>query len=70
MLAVEDASESLRLGSRGLPPRDGCLLCQGSVCPSLQIQPRPLRRVSVGRLVGDTFKMTETMQRGKKLGIN
>jgi hypothetical protein len=56
VLAVEDTSESLRLAGGGLPPRDGVLIWSGQRVS--QSSDGCLRRVSVGRLVGETFKIT------------
>ena len=57
VFAVEDSiSGSLRLAGGGLPPREGVLIWSGHRVS--QSSDRNLRRVSVGRLVGETFEIT------------
>ena len=57
VFAVEDGtSGSLRLAVGGLPPRDGVLILSGH--RESQSSDSHLRRVSVGRLVGETFEIT------------
>ena len=56
VFAVEDSTGSLRLAGGGLPPRDGVLIWSGHRVS--QSSDWYLRRVSVGRLVGETFEIT------------
>ena len=57
VFAVEDSiSGSLRLAGGGLPPREGVLIWSGHRVS--QSSDWNLRRVSVGRLVGETFEIT------------